>query len=116
MKIIFAFVFMYCSLSLVSAIKPNTLVKFLSGKWDNVSFEISDKKPIKKEQYPETMVIKDADTLTITAHGFRDRKDLTKDMRLEVRGDKVVLSKGDFKVSGNQTLLETGSGFCGSIV
>jgi hypothetical protein len=59
------------------SLKANELVQFLSGKWDNVSFEIADGKPIKREAYPETMVIKDPHTLTITAHGFRDGKDLT---------------------------------------
>lgn len=82
--------------------EPNDLVKFLIGKWDNISFEISNGKPIKKEEYPETMIVKDHDTLTITAHGFRDGKDLTKDMHLEVRGDKVVMSQGEFRATGTR--------------
>jgi hypothetical protein len=78
----------------------NDLVNFLSGKWDNVSFEISDRKPIKREAYPETMVIKDFDTLTITAHGFRNGKDLTKDMKLELRGNEIIMSQGSFVAKG----------------
>ena len=81
---------------------PNDLVQFLSGKWQNVSFEVADGKPIKREAYPETMVIKDADTITITAHGFRDGKDLTKDMRLEVHGNRVTMKQGDFKAEGTR--------------
>lgn len=46
------------------------------------------------------MAIKDTDTLTITAHGFRDGKDLTKDMHLELRGNDITMSQGDFKVTG----------------
>lgn len=80
----------------------NELVSFLADKWDNVSFEISDGRPVKREAYAETMVIKDFDTLTITAHGFRNGKDLTKDMRLELRGDEVTLLQGDFVVKGKR--------------
>ena len=82
--------------------KANDLVSFLNGKWDNVSFEITNGKPIKRESYPETMVIKDSDTLTITAHGFRDGKDLTKDMQLTVRGDKVTMHQGNFTANGTR--------------
>lgn len=85
-----------------SSSQPNDLVKFLTGKWDNVSFEISNGKPIKMETYPETMTVKDADTLTITAHGFKDGKDLTKDMHLEVRGESVTMSQGTFKAIGTR--------------
>ena len=48
------------------------------------------------------MVVKDADTLTITAHGFRDGKDITKNMHLEVRGKKVTMSHGVFKATGTR--------------
>lgn len=81
---------------------PNDLVQFLSGKWDNVSFEIADGKDVKREAYPETMVIKDSDTITITAHGFMDGKDLTKDMQLVVRGDDVSMAQGDFSAKGKR--------------
>jgi hypothetical protein len=78
---------------------PNDLVKFLSGKWDNISFEISDGKAVKKEEYSETMVVRDSDTVTITAHAFKDGKDLTKDMRLELRGNTVTMSQGKFRAT-----------------
>jgi hypothetical protein len=86
----------------MAAEKPNDLVGFLIGKWDNVSFEVSDGKPVKREAYPETMVMKDADTLTITAHGYRDGKDLTKDMHLAVRGNEVTMSQGTFSAKGTR--------------
>jgi hypothetical protein len=98
------------------AAEPNNdLVNFLTGKWDNVSFEVSDGKPIKREAYPETMVAKDAHTITITARGFRDGKDLTKDMRLELRGNEVTMSQGSFTAKGKRegnlyTLTGTHSG------
>lgn len=79
---------------------PNDLVSFLAGKWDNVSFEIDDGQAIHRETYPETMVIKDADTLAITAHGFRDGTDVTKDMHLLVRGNEVTMSQGAFAAKG----------------
>jgi hypothetical protein len=97
-----AFVFLLSTNSFAKTSNANDLVNFLEGKWDNISFEISDGKPVKKEEYPETMIIKDPDTLTITAHGFRDGKDLTKDMKLEVRGENVTMSQGDFSASGKR--------------
>ena len=90
------------SASAKESIKPNDIVFFLAGKWDNVSFEISDGKDIKREAYPETMVVKDRDTLTITAHGFRDGKDVSKDMLLILRGDDITMEQGDFKASGKR--------------
>jgi hypothetical protein len=84
------------------AAEANDLVSFLVGKWDNVSFEIADGKEIKREAYPETMVVKDFHTLTITAHGYRDGKDLTKDMRLELDGENVTMSQGSFKAIGTR--------------
>jgi hypothetical protein len=83
-----------------SPTQPNDLVSFLTGKWDNVSFEISNGQPLKREAYPETMIAKDPDTLTITAHGFRDGKDLTKDMQLVLRGNKITLKQGSFTATG----------------
>ncbi len=80
----------------------NDLVRFLSGKWQNTSFEVAVDKPIKKEQYNETMVVKDEHTLTITAHDFRDGKDLTKDMNLILIGEEIRMEQGDFSASGKR--------------
>ena len=75
----------------------NELVDFLIGRWDNTSFEVSDGNSIKREDYPETMVGKDQHTITITAHGFKDGNDLTKDIRLEINGNTIVMSQGSFR-------------------
>jgi hypothetical protein len=61
--------------------KTNDLVSFLSGKWDNVSFEIENGRHPKREAYRETMIPKGEHTVSITAHGFRDGTEVTKDMR-----------------------------------
>ncbi len=84
------------------AVKPNDLVSFLNGKWDNVSFDVVDGKEVKRDAYAETMVAKDADTLTITAHGIRDGQDLTKDMRLVLRGSDITMSQGKFTAHGKR--------------
>lgn len=48
------------------------------------------------------MFPKDADTLVITAHGFKKGQDLTKDMRLEVKGNQVTVGQESFKASGTR--------------
>lgn len=80
----------------------NDLVNFLSGSWQNVSFEVSDGKEVKREEYPETMVVKSEHVLTITAHGFRNGKDVTKDMNLELQGSDITMSQGSFKARGKR--------------
>jgi len=102
LKMIFIFMGMFMNQSFAAKKEANDLVSFLSGKWENVSFEIADKKEVKRESYPETMKIKDFHTLTITAHGFRDGKDLTKDMHLELLGDTITMSQGSFKATGSR--------------
>jgi hypothetical protein len=47
--------------SAIGAEKPNDLVRFLGGEWENVSFEISDGKLVKRELYLETMLVKNKD-------------------------------------------------------
>lgn len=86
----------------IGAEEPNDLVKFLAGNWENTSFEISDGKPVKRESYSESMLVKDKDTLTITAHAYKDGKDLTKDMHIEVRGHHALLSQGQFTAKGKR--------------
>jgi len=80
--------------------EPNDLVRFLEGKWDHVGFVISNGNPIKKEKYCETMIIKDVNTLAITAHGFKEGTDLTKDMYLEISGNAIRMKQGDFEATG----------------
>lgn len=100
--IIFALVSSAVTAAEIPPPKANALVDFLTGDWENVSFEISAGKPIKREAYSETMVAKDFDALTITAHGFKDGKDLTKEMRLKLRGDKLTLTQGSFVAKGKR--------------
>ena len=47
---------LFMSTANASTDKPNDLVQFLTGKWNNVSFEISDGKPVKREAYPESVL------------------------------------------------------------
>jgi hypothetical protein len=95
-------VWFVCATSASGEDAPNDLVKFLAGNWENTSFEISDGKPVKRESYSESMIVKDKDTLTITAHAFRDGKDLVKDMHIVVRGHHAVLSQGQFTAKGKR--------------
>jgi len=94
----------FCSISqaLADDDGPNELIKFLVGNWQNVSFEIADSKPVKKESYAESMVLKDNDTITITAHGYKNGKDLVKDMRLVLKGQRTELSQGPYVAKGKR--------------
>jgi len=78
------------------------LVTFLDGKWHNYSILISDNNPVKKEDYKETMSIKNDSTLSITAHGYKDGKDLTRDMILIVKNDSVIMQQGKFIARGTR--------------
>ena len=80
----------------------NTLVSFLEGKWHNHSILLSDNNPVKKEDYKETMSIKNDSTITITAHGYKDGKDLTRDMILIVKSDSVTMQQGKFIAKGTR--------------
>ncbi|MFG1493058.1 hypothetical protein [Halobacteriovorax sp. ZH4_bin.1] len=79
----------------------NSLINFLIGKWDNVSFEVSDGKPIKTESYPETMIGKSKHVITITAHGYKEGKDLTRDMNLEISDGQIKMAQVDFSAEGS---------------
>lgn len=46
------------------------------------------------------MKIKDAETITITALGIDNGKDVTRDMIIKVDGDEVIISQGDFSAKG----------------
>jgi len=80
----------------------NDLVNFLIGKWDNVSFEISNGKVVKREAYLETMVGKSKHVISITAHGLKDGKDVTKDMNLELKDNEIIMSQGPFIAKGRR--------------
>jgi hypothetical protein len=80
----------------------NRLVSFLEGKWHNYSILVSDNNPVKKEDYKETMSIKNDSTITITAHSYKDSKDLTRDMTLVVKKDYVTMQQGNFIARGTR--------------
>lgn len=78
----------------------NQLVSFLEGKWHNYSILISNNSAVNQEDYKETMRIKNDTTITITAHEYKDGKDLTRDVVLIIDNDKVVMKQGDFIATG----------------
>lgn len=79
---------------------PNEIIIFLEGKWHNFSTFVANGNPVISEDYRETMVIKNDTTLSITAHGYLDGKDLTKDMILILEGDKIIMKQGGFIATG----------------
>lgn len=78
------------------------IVAFLEGKWHNFSYFISENEPVQQQDYRETMAIKNDSTLTITAHEYKDGKDLTRDMTLLIDDDKITMRQGDFSATGNR--------------
>ena len=88
------------SLAQTSNENANPLVSFLEGKWHNYSILVPDSSSISKEDYKETISIKNDSTITITAHNYKDGKDLTRDMVLVVKNNTVSTQQGDFKASG----------------
>lgn len=82
--------------------KPNEIVSFLEGEWHNYSIFVSNDNAVSKQDYKETMQIKNDSTLTITAHNFRDGENLTKDMVLIILEDSIVMQQGYFKASGKR--------------
>jgi len=82
--------------------KANEIVSFLEGKWHNYSFIISNNNPVTREDYKETMCIKNDSVLTITAHNFKDGKDLTHDMILILKNDSIIMQQKSFIATGKR--------------
>lgn len=82
--------------------EPNEIVSFLEGNWHNYTIFVSNDNAVSKQDYKETMQIKNDSTLTITAHKFKDGEDLTKDMVLAIRGNSIVMQQGNFKATGER--------------
>jgi len=80
--------------------KGNELVSFLEGKWHNYSYMVADSTPVIKQNYKETMLIKNDSTIIITAHNYIDDKDITRDMILVTDGEKAYMQQGDFRATG----------------
>jgi hypothetical protein len=82
--------------------KPNELVKFLEGTWITTDITITPSHEIKTAEYKEIMKIRDPETITITALGIDDGKDVTKDTIIRMNGDEVIMSQGDFSARGKK--------------
>jgi hypothetical protein len=80
--------------------EANEIVTFLEGNWHNYSIYVSDSARINKQDYKETMRIKNDSTLTITAYNYKDGKDLTRDMILKIKNDSIVMQQGNFIAKG----------------
>ena len=68
MLILFFLAFSFCKAQ--SNIEANELVRFLKGEWQNVTVSIKDGAPVKINKYTETMKVKSANAIAITAHGY----------------------------------------------
>lgn len=80
--------------------QANEIIQFLQGSWHNYSIIVEDGKAVDKTDYKETMTIKNASTLSITAHDFHEGEDLTRDMTLILEGDKITMKQGSFEAKG----------------
>lgn len=81
--------------------KPNEIIGFLSGKWKTKDIVMTEGSEIQSREYIEIMKIKDSSTVTITAKGYDNGRDLTRDMTIEV-GKDVVLKQGTFSAIGSK--------------
>ena len=80
---------------------PNEIIRFLSGKWKTNDITVSANKEVQPRDYIEAMKIKNQDSVTITAFGYDDGKNLTRDMTIEM-GDQVTLQQGNFFARGQK--------------
>ena len=80
--------------------KANEIVEFLEGTWVTRDVTLAANKEVKVEEYKEIMKIKDSETISITALGIDEGKDVTRDMVIRLAGDEVVLSQKDFSAQG----------------
>lgn len=79
--------------------KPNPIITFLEGKWTAHNTMITDDR-VNHDTYDETITIKDADTVSITAHGVDDGKDITREMTISLDGETLTLKQGDYEAVG----------------
>lgn len=82
--------------------KANELVSFLEGTWHDYTVYMAKGTPVDRQNYTETMSIKNDSTLTITAHNYKDGKDVTRDMILVIDNDNVVMRQGNFEATGRR--------------
>jgi hypothetical protein len=80
--------------------RANEIVEFLDGTWVTRDVTVTPNEEVKVEEYREIMKIKDFETVSITALGLDNGKDVTRNMVIRLVGDKVVLSQRDFSAEG----------------
>lgn len=80
----------------------NELVSFLEGNWHTHGFSVADGIAVGKQDYLESMEVKDAETLIITAYDYLDGKDITREMKLILSEDAIIMRQGDFKAKGRK--------------
>ncbi len=83
-----------------TAVAPNEIILFLEGEWWNVDITISGDGDVTLNEYREIMVIKDHQTLTVTAFEIREGNDITKDIVIKLDGDSVLLAQDGFEARG----------------
>jgi hypothetical protein len=83
--------------------EPNEIVQFLEGEWWNVDITITAESGVKLNEYREMMVVKDDQTLTVTAFKIKEGKDVTKDITIKMAGDSVTLAQEGFEARGVKT-------------
>lgn len=82
--------------------EPNEIIGFLEGIWVTRDFTIIPDKEVKIKEYKEAMKVKDHETITITALGIDNGKDVTRDMAIRKVGRNVILSQRDFSAKGTK--------------
>ncbi len=80
--------------------EPNELIRFLEGVWFTRDVTITSRGEVKITEYKEVMKVKNHETITITALGIDEGKDVTRDMTIEFDDDRVTMSQRDFFAKG----------------
>ena len=81
--------------------EPNEIIRFLSGKWRARDVVITADNDVHSREYTEIMEIKDPVTVTITAIGYEDGRDISRDMIIEME-DEVTLRQANFIAKGSK--------------
>ena len=91
------------SLPVGASAAPNEIVQFLEGEWWNVDITVTEESGVRLNEYRELMVIKDDQTLTVTAFKIKEGQDVTKDITIKMAGDSVTLAQEGFEAHGVKT-------------
>lgn len=82
---------------------PNEIVRFLEGEWWNVDISVAPDAEVALNEYREKMIIKDPQTLTVTAFKIKGGQDVTSDIIIRLDGDRVTLIQDGFSAHGTKT-------------